>query len=148
MKVQDASVPGLQETFWLWPDDREQTDLLWPAAGEMDVAETYSQYPSLNVPFLHYTWYDNWGPRPGLNTSWNCAADRGVWNTYTVEWSPDRISIATNGKTCLVNTSGDVAFQRSYILAFTAALGTGANALTPGTPIPATMNVDYVRVWR
>ena len=64
-----------------------------------------------------------------------------------MEWTPDRIAIGTNGKTCLVNTSGDVAFQSRYIVALTAALGTGPNALTPGTPIPATMDVDYVRVW-
>jgi beta-glucanase (GH16 family) len=146
-KVPATTAPGLQEDFWLWPDDRDASNLLWPAAGEIDVAELYSQYYQLNVPFLHYTWYDNWGPRPGLNTSWTCAAARGSYNTYTLEWTASQISIAVNGKTCLVNKSGDVAFQRRYIMAFTQALGTGTNAVGTGTPIPSTMNVDYVRVW-
>jgi beta-glucanase (GH16 family) len=143
-----ATVPGLQETFWLWPDDRYQKLLdLWPAAGEIDVSETYSQYPTLTIPFLHYTWNDNGGPRPGVNTAWNCQARRGVYTTYTVEWSPSRIEIFVDGKSCLVNTSGDKAFQKPYIVALTMLLGAGANRPTAATPLPATMSVDYVRVW-
>jgi beta-glucanase (GH16 family) len=147
MKVAPAQVPGLQETFWLWPDDRVQSDVTWPAAGEIDVAELYSQYPHLAIPFLHYTYYDNGGPVPGLNTAWDCPAERGVFNTYTLTWSADRIQIDVNGRTCLVNTSGDPAFQKPYIVALSALLGTGANALTDQTPLPATLQVDYVRVW-
>ena len=144
-----ATVPGLQETFWLWPDDRYQKPLdLWPAAGEIDVAETYSQHPGLVIPFLHYKWNDNGGPVPGLNTAWNCAAQRGVYNTYTLDWAPSRIEIRVNGRTCLVNTSGDKAFQKRYIVALTMLLGASGNKATDATPIPATMNVDYVRVWQ
>jgi beta-glucanase (GH16 family) len=146
-KVPATTTAGLQEDFWLWPDDRYSDGTVWPAAGEIDVAELYSQYAGLNVPFLHYTGWDNWGPVPGLNTSWTCAAARGVFNTYTLEWTATRLSIAVNGKTCLTNTSADQAFNKRYIMAFTQALGTGTNALTASTPIPSTMNVDYVRVW-
>ncbi|GAA3682734.1 hypothetical protein GCM10022237_46760 [Nocardioides ginsengisoli] len=143
-----ATVPGLQETFWLWPDDRYQKPLdLWPAAGEIDVAETYSQHPTLAIPFLHYTWNDNGGPRPGVNTAWDCQARRGGYTTYTLEWSPTRIAISVNGKPCLVNTSGDKAFQKRYIVALTMLLGASGNKATDATPIPATMSVDYVRVW-
>jgi beta-glucanase (GH16 family) len=140
--------PGLQEAFWLWPDDRVPSGTLWPAAGEIDIVETYSLHPTLAIPFLHYTWYDNWGPIPGLNTAWDCQAVRGEFNTYVLTWTSTRLTIEVNGKTCLVNNSGDPAFQKPYIAAFTAALGVGANALTPNTPIPATMHVDYLRVWR
>jgi beta-glucanase (GH16 family) len=148
VKVQPTTAPGLQEAFWLWPDDRVTSSVVWPAAGEIDIAETYSQYPTLAIPFLHYTANDNGGPRPGLNTAWNCPAARGVFNTYVLTWTPTTIRIDVNGRTCLTNTSGDPAFQKPYILAFTSALGIDSNALTPATPIPASMMVDYVRVWR
>ena len=138
---------GLHEAFWMWPDDRQLSLTLWPAAGEIDIAETYSQYPDLSVPFLHYTWNDNWGPKPGLNTAWDCVAKRGVYNTYTLEWTPTRLKILVNGKTCLVNTSGDPAFQKPYILALTQMLGTGPNAYDGRAPLPATMSTDYVKVW-
>ena len=148
IKVASTQAPGLQEAFWLWPDDRVPSETLWPVAGEIDIVETYSLYPHLAVPFLHYTSNDNGGPRPGVNTAWDCAAERGVYNTYSLTWTPTTLTIDVNGKTCLVNTTGDAAFQKPYIVAFTSALGLGGNALTSATPIPATMSVDYLRVWR
>jgi beta-glucanase (GH16 family) len=148
MKVHGTfgSKPGLQESFWMWPDDRYSTGA-WPAAGEIDVAELYSKYNSYVIPFLHYTANDNGGPKPGVNTAY-CAAARGRFNTYTLTWTATQLKIDVNGTTCLVNTSGDPAFQKPYIVAFTQALGVGTNALAWNTPMPATMQVDYVRVWR
>ena len=149
MKVQGTfgSKPGLQEAFWMWPDDRVESDVTWPAAGEIDVAELYSQYNTLVVPFLHYTANDNGGPIPGVNTA-HCPASRGQFQTYTLTWTPTTLTILVDGKTCLVNTSGDPAFQKPYIVAFSQALGVGANALQKSTPMPASMQVDYLRVWR
>lgn len=148
IKVAKTDAPGLQEAFWLWPDVRVPSWTMWPAAGEIDIVETYSQHPDLAIPFLHYTWHNNFGPQPGLNTAWTCAAQRGVFNTYALTWTPTTLTIDVNGTTCLVNTSGDPAFQKPYIAAFTSALGVGGNALTADTPLPATMMVDYLRVWR
>jgi beta-glucanase (GH16 family) len=141
-------VAGLQESFWLWPDDRSGGKQLWPASGEIDVSETYSDHPDLAIPFLHYSWNDNGGPRPGLNTAWGCTATRGRFNTYTLEWTPTRLRILVNGKTCLVNTSGDPAFQKPYIVSLTQMLGAATNAYDGRAPLPATMLVDYVRVWK
>lgn len=142
-----ANVPGLHEAFWLWPDDRYSDGTIWPYAGEIDITETYSKYPTLSVPFLHYA-ADTLGNVLGVNTAWNCTAHRGVWNTYTLEWSASRLEILVNGNTCLVNTSGDAAFQKPYIMALTQLMGTTGNELTADTPVPATMNVDYVKVWK
>ncbi|HWM03501.1 MAG TPA: glycoside hydrolase family 16 protein [Actinophytocola sp.] len=142
-----TTAPGLQEAFWLWPDDRYNT-AIWPAAGEIDIAETYSNHPELAIPFLHYTENDNGGPQPGLNTAWDCAAERGEYNTYTLEWTATRLKILVNGKTCLVNTSGDPAFKKPYIVALTQMLGVGRNTYDGRAPLPATMTIDYVKVWR
>jgi beta-glucanase (GH16 family) len=147
IRVSDTSQPGLHEAFWLWPDDRYSTGV-WPAAGEIDVAELYSGRPDRAVPYLHYTADDNGGAIQGVNFSRNCVAHRGVFNTYTLTWSATRLAIAVNGRPCLVNTSGDPAFRKRYIIALTSGLGTGPNAWTSATLLPSTMNVDYVRVWR
>jgi beta-glucanase (GH16 family) len=148
-KTTATSAPGLQESWWLWPDDRDPlAQLSWPLNGEIDVAETYSVYPNLAIPYLHYTADDNGGPIPGTNTAWNCAASRGVYNTYTLEWTATRLEIFVNGTSCLVNASGDSAFRKRYILSLTQALGTGTDALTTTTQLPAVMNVDYVKVWK
>ncbi len=148
-KTTATTAPGLQESWWLWPDDRDPlAQLLWPLNGEIDIAETYSVYPDLGIPFLHYGSNDNGGPVPGANTSWSCAAARGVFNTYTLEWTASRLEIFINGHSCLVNTSGDSAFRKHYILNLTQALGTGADAVAAATSVPAVMNVDYVKVWK
>jgi beta-glucanase (GH16 family) len=148
IKVAATRSAGLQETFWLWPDDRVASGTTWPAAGEIDIVETYSSYPDLGIPFLHYTAWDNWGPVPGMNTAWNCGAARGVFNTWTLEWTPTQLKIMVNGRTCLVNNSGNSAFKKPYIAAFTQALGAEGNEFDGRAPMPATMNVDYLRVWK
>ena len=142
-----TTAPGLQEAFWLWPDDRQAIPVVWPAAGEIDIIETYSQYYLLGIPFLHYNPDDNGGPLLGVNTAWNCAAERGVWNTYALEWTPLLLKISVNGVTCLLNTSANVAFLYKYIVALTAGLGVTTNGQVANTPFPATMDIDYVRVW-
>ncbi|BBH18047.1 hypothetical protein Back2_23340 [Nocardioides baekrokdamisoli] len=146
MRTTATTAPGLQESVWMWPDDRYSA-VNWPVSGEIDVAETYSNYPGLAIPYLHYSATDNGGAVPGTNTAWNCNAQRGVWNTYTVDWTATSITVGINGTTCLVNTSADPAFQKRYIMAISQALGSGTDALTSGTPLPATTDVDYVRVW-
>ena len=91
---------------------------------------------------------DVYGSLPGTNTAWNCTANRGVWNTYTLEWSANRLEIKVNGKTCLVNTSGDPALQKPYIMTLSQMLGAAGNVYDGRAPMPATMSVDYVKVWK
>lgn len=146
MRAQAASVSGLNEDFWMWPDDRYST-INWPASGEMDVNQQFSSNPDSSIPYLHYTSTDNGGPIPGVNTQL-CAAQRGVWNTYDLVWTATSITISINGTTCLVNTSGDSAFQKRYIINLTEAMGAGFDEASSSTPLPATMDVDYVRVWQ
>jgi beta-glucanase (GH16 family) len=146
MKTTAASTTGLHEAFWLWPDDRYST-INWPDSGEIDVAETFSAYPTTSGSYLHYD-SDQSSLLLASNAS-NCAADRGVWNSFAVEWGPSRIETFVNGKSCLVNTSADPAFQKRYIINLTQGMGGGTwNQLVDGTPIPATAQFDYVHVWQ
>lgn len=147
MKSAAASVPGLHDAFWLWPDDR-YVKMQWPATGEIDVIEAYSLYPHLAIPYLHYGATDNDGGIKGVNTQWTCKAQRGDWNTYTLEWDRKALTILVNGKVCLVNSAHPAAFAERYIVNLTAALGESTNVMTGKTPIPATTLIDYVRVWK
>ena len=143
--------PGLHEAFWLWPDDRyPEGQQEWPANGEIDIAETYSKFADLVVPYLHTALDTVGGILTGgdANTTWSCTAQRGEFNTYALEWTPERVEVFVNGRSCLVNTSGNDAFKKRYIMALTQALGSQeGNTLVDGTPLPATMTVDYVRAW-
>ncbi|GAC1383985.1 MAG: hypothetical protein NVSMB48_18250 [Marmoricola sp.] len=145
MRAQATNISGLNEDFWMWPDDRYST-IDWPASGEMDVNQQFSSNPNDSIPYLHYTSNDNGGPILGVNMQY-CSAPRGVWNTYDLVWTPTSVAISVNGTTCLVNTSGDSAFQKRYIINLTEAMGAGFDEASASTPLPATMDVDYVRVW-
>ncbi len=149
MKSAIAQGSGPHEAFWLWPDVRYDTSgLLWPAAGEIDIVENYASNPNLAVPFLHYTANDNGGAVPGLNTAWDCLAPRGQWHTYVLEWTSTKLTISVDGQTCLVNTAGASSFRKRFIMSFTQSLThTGANVYDGRTPLPVTLEVDYVKVW-
>ncbi len=66
------------------------------------------------------------------------------------------MTILYDGKTCLVDRWDPAAplvapepFDQPFFLALTQALGVNTNAFEPGiTPLPATTQIDWVRVWK
>lgn len=115
--MQPTSIgPGLQETFWLYPQNL--TYGKWPASGEIDFAEFYSQYPNLDVPSVHY---NDSSSDPNV-TSDNCDINPALFNTYGVDWTPTSITVLYNGIS-------------------------GSNAVSANTPLPATTQIDWVRAW-
>ena len=141
IRARDAVEPtgAVNATYWMWPDDR-YTAINWPTTGEMDIAQNYSVDGANTYPFLHYStdqWL--WG-----STVAQCAAPRGQWNTYDLQWDSTQVNIYVNGQLCLHNESGDPAFNERYIVALTQALDTP----TSGTVFPVTSDIDYVRVWK
>lgn len=142
-KIPAASVPGLQETLWLYPQNLTYGP--WPASGEIDFAEFYSQYSTLDVPYIHYALSV---ADPNV-TAYNCTIDPTQFNTYEVDWTSSAITILYNGRTCLVDhpIAGPAPFNEPFFIALTQALGLGTNAPTANTPLPATTQVDWVRAW-
>ncbi len=151
-KMPITKVAGVHSAIWLWPKDNGKYGP-WPGSGEIDIAEFYSAFPDRLIPFIHYN-----GEQLDPNrTNNDClVADPTAFHTYTVEWTPAAITILYDGKTCLVNTWNPFwplqrpqPFDQPFIVSLTQALGIGENGFNPATtPLPATMQVDYVRVWR
>jgi beta-glucanase (GH16 family) len=142
-KLPVSTASGLQETFWLWPQKP-----LYGASntGEIDFAEFYSEYPTLDIPYLHYV-HSNTDKNV---TAYTCTINPTQFNTYEVDWTPQSIKILYNGNVCLTDTpiGGPTPFNQSYFIALTQALGlTGTNAVNAKTPLPATTQVDWVRAW-
>lgn len=143
-KFSTSRQPGIQSAFWMYP---EVTDAVWPINGEIDIAEWYSKYPDLVIPFLHYqsSYLD---PYSTKNT---CKVPNvgGTWHTYAVEWTPTYISFIYDDQVCLTNVAaaGKYPFNKAYMLALTQLVGTGPNAPNWMTPSTNTMQVEYVRGW-
>jgi beta-glucanase (GH16 family) len=152
-----TDVPGLQETLWLYPENWKLYGP-WPNSGEIDFAEFYSDYPNNDIPAIHY---------PGSNEDPNATSDTcvipgqstaGQFHTYALLWTPTTLTTYYDGKTCMTDvyapyvTNPDTApqpFDQPFFLNFTAALSaSSANPLSGQTPLPATTQIDWARVWQ
>jgi beta-glucanase (GH16 family) len=142
-KIPAASVPGLQETLWLYPQDLTYGP--WPASGEIDFAEFFSNNAGYDVPYVHYARSSS----DANATAFGCTIDQRTFNTYAVEWTSTSITILTNGQVCMIDrpTGGPAPFNQPFFISLTQALGIGANVVTAATPLPATTQIDWVRVW-
>lgn len=156
-RLPQVTVPGLQETLWLWPSDATRYGW-WPASGEIDFSEFYSQYAGFDVPYIHYnTALLQFDPATVTNVQTaSCPIVLSQYNDYVLVWSPGQLTITVNGTTCLVDNyipawglTSPQPFDQPFFVLLTQALGSGANAFNPElTPLPATTSIDYVRVWK
>lgn len=134
---------GVQTSTWLWPVGANGAT--WPASGEIDIAEWYSQYPHLVIPYLHYS---TGFLTPSQATNTTCEVKNvGTWHRYLMVWTPKSITISYDGKVCLHNTSGSSSFDKRYFLSMFQGFGLGANAPTASTPVLSKGQFDWVRVW-
>lgn len=141
---------GLQSALWLWPANQSLYGT-WPGSGEIDVAEYYSPYPDRAIPFVHYT-PTNSSYQVTNNYCYVTNADTEFHN-YTLEWTPDRLKIMYDGVTCMdtpwkSTLGGTAPFDQPFFMSLTQGLGWYANSVNANTQLPATMKVDYVKVWK
>jgi len=93
------TVPGLQETLWLYPENLTLYGP-WPDSGEIGHAEFYSSYPGDDVPAVHYPGFSD---DPNATTDGCASAGRstaGEFNTYALSWTPATITTYFNGVPC------------------------------------------------
>jgi beta-glucanase (GH16 family) len=152
-KIPPATVAGLQSSLWLVPQNTTGS----PA--EIDIAEMYSEYPTLAIPTLHYN-YDPGTVNASTNinsvTNNSCTIDPTQFNDYVVEWTPTSITMLYNGQTCLVDhwipsspLTAPQPFNQPFFINLTQALGIWTNNFDPATtPLPATTEIQYVRAWK
>lgn len=154
-KVPAPGVAGLHEAFWLWPDNPLKYGP-WPYSGEIDIAEGYSLHSDRMIPFIHYVYSEwDWNVTNNYCVIPNLATE---FHTYVLEWTTEYLRISYDGQVCIEDHWKPAApqqkpqpFDHPFFVVLTQALGvegTG-NAFQPGvTPLPATTEVEYVRVWQ
>jgi beta-glucanase (GH16 family) len=169
-RMPSAAVPGLHFAFWLWPRDLTT----YPAAfgegdgdrwtnGELDVLEWYSRYPYHQVPYIHYahtyaqTSTGRWVPNDPNITKACLVGTMSEWHTFALEWTATSIRMLYDGKVCLENTHWTPRnttmpgpFDQPFMVSLTQGLGAIGTDNQAGsyTPLPATAEVDYLKVWR
>jgi beta-glucanase (GH16 family) len=145
--VQDTR--GLWGGFWANPRDRVYG--VWPASGEIDIAEWMSGMPDQVVPSLHYT------GRTTADTGWDCGVDDVTqFHTYAVEWSPEVMRFYYDGEFCFSRSWDPTSlriqppepFDQPFVPALLATTGQGWNSVPLGGAAGGTFAVDYVRIWK
>jgi beta-glucanase (GH16 family) len=137
-KFPDADgVHGLQSAIWTYPREMSPNNA-FSGTSEIDIAEAYSQWPDLVSPTVHNFL--------GGSTGRCDVLDFGAkYHTYALEWTPQRATFYYDDVPCF--WAGRVGSAEPFLIALTQALGVRGNAATSATPTPATMKVDWVRVW-
>jgi beta-glucanase (GH16 family) len=155
-KLPPATVAGLQTSLWLWPVNSQFYGKTWPDSGEIDIAEWYSQFPTLEIPYIHYVEAGGKNSDPDVTNDKCTVSDITGYNTYAAVWTPQSITILMDGQTCLVDSWNPASpevkpdpFNMPFFINLTAAMGINTNTPSTATAkeLPATSNIDWVRAW-
>lgn len=151
-RIELPSGQGLWPAFWALGTDVGRVG--WPAAGEIDVMENHGGDSSSISGSLH-------GPESGRAAGYSVTAvtrsPRSLatgFHDYGITWSPDRIAFTLDGRVYAVQTPRTLGGDRPwvfnapfYLLLDLAVGGREPGDPDPSTRFPATMLVDWVRVY-
>jgi beta-glucanase (GH16 family) len=143
---------GLQPALWLYP--QTETYGHWPGSGEIDIAELFGSSPGQVAAHIHYRGLSGQEQSQGQS----CAVNNpdGQFHTYAVDWSPSEITFSYDGHTCTTIKSWTpnrplakpAPFDHPFYILLELALGNASPDLPSSTtPLPARMQVDWVRAW-
>ncbi|WP_460354343.1 family 16 glycosylhydrolase [Mycobacterium sp. ZZG] len=140
---------GLHPAFWLLGTDLDSVG--WPASGELDVVETIGE--------AHFVHSGAIGPYTD-GTEYKLAAAVPIdpafvdgFHTYWVQREPGIVSMGVDDRTTGVFHAADLSpeqlwvFDKPFFLVLNVAVGGDwPGPVQDGTPFPAEMTVDWVRV--
>jgi beta-glucanase (GH16 family) len=136
---------GLWPAFWMLGTDI--TSVSWPQCGEIDIMEHVNDD---NVIHGTMHWNNNGHAQYGLSTT-TTPADFHVytifWDSSSIRWYVDNTLYLTGNIANNINNTG--AFQLPfYILLNMAVAGDFPGQTVDESKLPASMYVDYVRVYK
>ncbi len=143
---------GLWPAFWALGSDIEEVG--WPDSGEIDVMESLGNDPFTLYGSIH-------GPEPGSAKGYHLTAREhsavslaSRFHVFGVEWSPSAIIFTFDGAPYSTRTPASLSgaqqwvFDKPFFLLLNLAVGGNwPGAPQASTPLPATMLVDWVRVY-
>ncbi|HMP41870.1 MAG TPA: family 16 glycosylhydrolase [Roseiflexaceae bacterium] len=143
---------GLWPAFWSLGND---IDLVgWPQTGEIDIMEFVGRRPNEIFGTIHGPGYSGGQSYGNIYDFGTPVPDR--YHTYTVEWQPNKITWYVDGIKYHEATPGDPflqgkewVFDHPFFLLLNVAVGGNfGGAVGPDATFPASMLVDYVRVYQ
>jgi beta-glucanase (GH16 family) len=141
---------GLWPAFWMLSTNEEYGG--WPRSGEIDIMEWLGNRPKEVLGTIHYgqAWPNNSFTGHTLKQVFNDFSDS--YHTFAVEWSETKVTWLIDGYPFGSKSRSDVVpllwpFDKEFYFILNVAVGGTLGGAVDNTAFPATMEVDYVRVY-
>lgn len=149
-----AKLPQAQGSWpaiWLLPETNAHGG--WPKGGEIDVME-HLNHDSIVYQTMHSYYIDKLHHQNNPEHYTTAVFYPGKFNTFGIEWFPDRVDFFVNGHKTFSypklkndTTRTQWPFDRPFYILLDQALG-GWPGKIDNKELPATMEVDWVRVYQ
>lgn len=143
---------GLWPAIWMLPTDRAYGD--WPASGEIDIMEQVGFDP-YNIHISTHTEAFNWVKGTQTTSVTNVPTCVSDYHVYRIDWTPYAIRGYIDGEQrfMFINDGKGSAhwpFDKRFHLLLNIAVGGdwGGQQGINDSVFPATMDIDYVRVYK
>ena len=148
-RIKVSDVPGSWPAFWMMPKNFKT----WPGDGEIDIMEyaISTQGKNKSSSSVHCGAY-NW-PKGTQKTHVQAVADAATtFHVYALEWTASEMKFYIDGKQHLVFKNEGKGydtwpFDAPFYLKFNMAWGGNMGGTTSEAMLPATYEIDYVRVF-
>ena len=141
---------GLWPAFWMLSTNEPYGG--WPQSGEIDIMEFVASNPDEIFGTIHYG-----DPYPnnqfqGNNIKLASGNFPDAFHEFAIEWEPGEIRWFLDGTLYSTKTTADVApynwpFDQDFHFLLNVAVGGNLGGPVNNSMLPATMEVDYVRVY-
>ena len=141
---------GTWPAFWMMPVNYTG----WPDSGEIDIMEEVGYHPNYVSSSLHANAHVHTN-NTQVTKEMYCAGAEGEFHVYAIEWTHEKITTFVDGKVLLTYANRglghddwpyDAPFYVILNLAWGGSWG-GAQGVDESA-LPATMEIDYVRVFQ
>ena len=151
-RINLPSGKGTWPAFWMMPDDQS---LGWPKCGEIDIMEEVGCDPNRTSSSIHTGKYNHTIGTQKTAERYTADAE-GTFHIYALEWTESYIKTYVDGEQLFYfanDGKNDVEtwpFNKAFYITLNLAWGGmwGGYKGTDESALPATMQVDYVRVFQ
>lgn len=141
---------GLWPAFWMLPTDEFYGG--WPQSGEIDIMEYVASTPDEILGYIHYG--DPYPDNQSQGNTYKLKNDvfYNDFHEFAIEWEPGEIRWYMDGILYSTKTTQDISpanwpFDKDFHFLLNVAVGGNLGGQVNDSMLPATMEVDYVRVY-
>lgn len=151
-RIKVPGTPGFVPAFWMQPV--ETLYGWWPYSGEIDIMEYPTTQAGTVYGTLHAQAYSSFTGSAPLGSTLAVPDAETVFHLYAVEWTPEQIDFFVDQNKYFSLTNAHTGYQqwpfdRPFYVILNLAVGGGwVGTPTPSTVFPATMEVDYIKVYQ